>query len=640
VQHLGTGFVSRDTQLHWLPPVGDWRSRLKAIRESSDRATAWHDAVALANTNLDFVQTNAIDAVVQDLFRPCPPPELVQQTVRLAILGSSTCAHLHSGVRLAGLRRGMWIVTYEAGYGQYLQELFDPHSALHQFRPDVVLFALDPYHLTRGASLDTSQPSDTFADVQARLEGCWKAAKATFGCRIIQQAILPVLLPVLGDNEARLPEAPARIIERLNAWLRDDAVPRGIDLLALDARAALSGTRDWHDVALWHRAKQETSPKKSPIYGELVGRILAAQCGRSFKCLVLDLDDTLWGGSIGDDGLDGIVLGQGSPRGEAYVAIQEYALSLASRGVILAVCSKNDPSNALAAFDDHPEMVLDRKHISSFIANWDDKPSNIRRIARELNIGLDGIVLLDDSAFERELVRRELPMVAVPEVSDDPSWYPSVLADAGYFDALIVTREDTQRIHQYRTNLERERQRHQSAGLDEYLRDLDMTLLWQPFEQVDLARIAQLVNKSNQFNLRPQRYSEAQLTKLMDDPLALTLQLRLVDRFGDNGIIAAVIGLIEEEDLFIDTWLMSCRVFGRTVEHATLNLIVECSRARQLSHLIGQYRPTPRNHIVKNHYQKLGFVLDKVDKEGASRHVLALSGFVAPHTPVAIERAC
>ncbi len=215
------------------------------------------------------------------------------------------------------------------------------------------------------------------------------------------------------------------------------AEAEGVDILALDDRAARDGIGKWHDPALWHRSKQEVSPAAGPLYGDLVGRWLAAKQGRSFKCLVMDLDNTLWGGVIGDDGLEGIALGQGSPLGEAYTAFQEYARELSRRGVILAVCSKNDEANALEPFEKHPDMVLKRGDIASFVANWQNKADNLRAIAQELNIGLDALCFIDDNPFERNLVRQELPMVAVPEVSDDPTGYPVALADGGYFEGPV-----------------------------------------------------------------------------------------------------------------------------------------------------------------------------------------------------------
>jgi FkbH-like protein len=411
------------------------------------------------------------------------------------------------------------------------------------------------------------------------------------------------------------------------------AAQEGVDLVALDDRAARDGLAAWHDVALWHRAKQEISPAAAPLYGDLVARVFAAKQGRSAKCMVLDLDNTLWGGVIGDDGLDGIVLGQGSALGEAFTAFQDYARELSRRGVILAVCSKNDEANALEPFEKHPEMLLRRDDIASFVANWSDKAGNIKAIAAELNIGLDSLVFVDDNPFERALVRQELPMVAVPEVGDDPTDFPAILADAGYFEALTVTDEDRERSGQYQGNRLREALRSSTTDLPSYLRSLDMRLVWRPFDRIGLARTVQLINKTNQFNLTTRRYTEADVQAVMDDVRAFGLQLRLLDRFGDNGIIAIIIGkMLNRDDLLIDTWLMSCRVLGRQVEPTTLNLIAAQAKLLGASRLIGEYLPTKKNGMVKDHYARLGFQVVETAVDGASRAVLDLAEFAPAET--------
>ena len=382
-----------------------------------------------------------------------------------------------------------------------------------------------------------------------------------------------------------------------------------------------------------HRAKQEVSHGAAPMYGDLVGRWLAAKQGRSFKCLVLDLDNTVWGGVIGDDGMEGIVLGQGSPLGEAYVAFQDYARELSRRGVILAVCSKNDEANALEPFEKHPDMVLRRGDISSFVANWSDKAANLRAIAEELNIGLDSLVFIDDNPFERNLVRQELPMVAVPEVSDDPTDFPVALADAGYFEGLSVTDEDRERTSLYQGNKARDALKASVTDLPAYLRGLEMQLVTKEFDRVGLQRIVQLINKSNQFNLTTRRYTDEDVIAVMADPDAFGLQLRLVDRFGDNGVIAIVIGRLQpNRDLLIDTWLMSCRVLGRQVEPTTLNLIAREAEKLGARRLVGEYIPTKKNGMVRDHYVKLGFAVMETDAAGGSRAVLDLAGYTPAET--------
>ena len=348
---------------------------------------------------------------------------------------------------------------------------------------------------------------------------------------------------------------------------------------------------------------------------------------------MLDLDNTVWGGVIGDDGMEGIVLGQGSPLGEAYSAFQDYARELSRRGVILAVCSKNDEANALEPFEKHPDMVLRRGDIASFVANWSDKAGNIRAIAEELNIGLDSLVFIDDNPFERNLVRQELPMVAVPEVSDDPVGFPIALSGAGYFEGLSVTDEDRERTSQYQGNKARDALKASATDLAGYLRGLEMRLVVKRFDRIGLQRIVQLINKSNQFNLTTRRYTDEDVIAVMADPDAFGLQLRLLDRFGDNGVIAIVIGRLQaNKDLLIDTWLMSCRVLGRQVEPTTLNLIAAEASRLGARRLVGEYIPTKKNGMVKDHYARLGFTVMETDASGGSRAMLDLAGFVPAET--------
>ena len=626
--------------LSWLPLDSGWRDKLKDLRRLDRGAMAtWEQAVALAGLRLDFVAVNALDQAVQTLFADGPPPGLVTKPVRLAILGSSTTTHLHANIRVAALRRGIWLSLYETDYGQYFQELLDNSSGLHAFQPDVVLFVIDAFSLASGVTAGMADAAAAAAldETTGRIAECWRIAREAFSCQIIQQAALDVFPAIIGENEARLGGSRATFVAAFNAWLRQASVAARVDVLSLDHRAARDGLFGWFNPALWHRSKQEVVPTAAPFYGDLVGRLVAAKQGRSFKCLVLDLDNTLWGGVIGDDGLDGIVLGQGSANGEAFVAVQEYAREQSRRGVILAVCSKNDEASAREPFERHPDMVLKSRDIACFVANWQDKAANIREIAAQLNIGLDALVFLDDNPFERALIREELPMVAVPEVGDDPALYPYTLADAGYFESLALTDEDRERSTHYQGNLQREALKHNATDMESYLRGLDMKLIWRRFDQLGLQRTVQLINKTNQFNLTTQRYTEDDIRAVMGDPRAIGLQLRLTDRFGDNGVIGIVIGKLDAHaTMILDTWLMSCRVLGRQVEQATLNLIAELSREMGALTLEGHYKPTKKNGMVKDHYRRLGFEVVQQNEDECSRSVLKLDGFADHDTFIEI----
>jgi len=633
-------FIMRGPELHWLPRQATWS---QALASASTGPEAWPALCALARSRIDALETRTLDRKRQRLMAE-PPAALISPPIRLAVLASSTVDHLLPGIRVGGMRCDLWIDIHTPPYGQYAQSLMDEASPLHAYRPDAVLFALDAHHLLAGI-----EPGGDAAEVERRLTAIgenlaaqWARARQAFRCQVIQQTLPPVFEPLIGSNEHRLPGSPYWAVQQLNAKLRTLADGEGVDLLALDSRIAVDGLAAWHDPALWHRAKQEVHPSVSPVYGDLVARLLAAARGRSAKALVLDLDNTLWGGVIGDDGVEGITLGQGSALGEAFVAFQRYARDLSRRGIILAVCSKNDEANAIEPFERHPEMVLKRSDIACFVANWTDKAANLRQIAAELNIGLDSLVFADDNPAERAIVRRELPMIAVPELPEDPTLWPATLAAAGYFESLRLTKEDLERSGQYQANLKRSSLMASATDMAGYLQSLEMRAIWNRFDRVGQTRIVQLINKTNQFNLTTRRVTDEQISALIEDKRALTLQVRLLDTFGDNGIIAIVFGSFQPgtHDIRIETWLMSCRVLGRQMEEETLNLVVAQARTLGATRLIGVYRPTAKNGMVRDHYRRLGFVPSgEPDVEGGTEWVLALEGWTRLATAIASEMA-
>ena len=571
-----------------------------------------------AGYRLDPARTARLDRVLQRRFPEASP---AGPAWRLALLGSSTLSHLAAGIRVGALRRDLRVTVHEGAYGQSDREV--DGEALRALRPDTVLLALDADALL-GPAGDVGAALD-------RLKSLWARARAAHGCTVIQQTLLPAAIPLMGGNEHRMPGSLAARTARLNAGLRDAAVEEGVDLLALDDAVARHGLDAWHDPALWLRARQAVTPAAAPLYGDLVARLLGARLGRSAKALVLDLDDTLWGGTVGEEGLAGLIVGQGSAAGESFLALQAHARDLARRGIVLAVCSKNDPEVARRPFREHPDMLLRLSDFGAFAANWDDKATNLRRIAAELRLGLDSLVFVDDNPFERALVREHLPMVAVPEVPDEPALVARCLADAGYFEAVALTAEDRGRAQAYA----RDRARRDEAGggttdLAGTLAGLGMRLAWRSFDAVGLPRIVQLVNKTNQFNLTTRRLREAEAAALIDDPAVLTLQLRLADRLAEHGMIAVAIGRLVGRDLVIGTWLMSCRVLGRRVEEGILAILAAQAAGRGARRLVGLYRASGRNGMVADLYPRLGFTLAPQEPDGAERWVLDLAAYAPP----------
>ncbi|MEC4592301.1 HAD-IIIC family phosphatase [Nitrospirillum amazonense] len=632
IKYLGIIMVSLD----WLHSDADWQIHLKKLE--ANPTAEWTDFAGLARQNLDFIRTDRLDRALtkSDVI---PPKEITP--VRLAILGSSTQAHLQGAIRVAGLRYNLGIRIHQGEYGQYVQELLAPPADLRDFQPNYLLLTIDAAHAVGGLkpNMDVDSVTNLRRAFVERLRQCWRGAHA-LGARVIQQTILPSGLPLLGQNDHLLPGSPATFVAAVNQEVRAAASEDGVFLLALDHEAVRHGVDAFHDPVMWCRAKQDVKPGAAPYYGDLVARLIAAAAGRSAKCLILDLDNTLWGGVVGDDGVEGIALGQGSAEGEAFAAIQAYAKALSQRGIALAVCSKNDEANAKAPFERSPEMVLRLPDIACFVANWQNKADNIRQIAERLSLGLDAMVFLDDNPAERALVRAELPMVRVIEMAEEPALVPAMLANCGWFESVSVTAEDFTRSAQYAANVARDAMRENATDLDGYLASLDMRLLWREFDTLGQARIVQLINKTNQFNLTTRRYTDAEITELVEATNAKGLQFRLLDTFGDNGMIGVVIIRATNEvgTWEVDTWLMSCRVLGRRAEQAMLKVVVDFARSLGAERLIGRFIPSGRNDMVREHYTKLGFsALGDVESNGPSNYELRLVDFMPEETQIAIE---
>jgi len=628
--------------MSWLPIAPDFRGDLRTALDSTEPVYCLENLAALAAYRLGFLETVQLDRAYGRSDLKQAPGFL---PMRLAVLASSTVDHLLPAIRVAGLRRRLLIDVQSGGYGQYRQDLLDPTSALHQFAPQAVLFSLTAKEAISAIPLTATaaEVEETIAGLIEELRSFWRKAREICSGVILQQTFLDVTEPLFGSFDRFVPGAPARVVARLNDRLCEAAAQDGVLLLDVARASERDGIDAWFEAGRWLQGKLEIAPQAAPVCGDMVARILAAQRGLSKKCLVLDLDNTLWGGVIGDDGIEGIVLGEGSAAGEAHLALQHYAKRLKERGVILAVCSKNDPGIAEAVFHDHPEMVLRRSDIAAFLANWDDKAKNLKAIATRLNIGIDSLVFVDDNPVERARVRQSLPMVAVPELPEDAAHYVRCLADAGYFEAVSFTLEDRDRAQQYAENAERDALFESAQSMDEFLRGLKMSVRFGPFTAVDQPRVVQLINKTNQFNTTTRRYTSEEIAILTNLHSALTLQFRLLDRIGDNGLVSAMIlrPTPEDEDVLeIENWVMSCRVFGRQLEHEAMNIAVEAARQRGARALVAEYIATSKNNVISALYSSLGFaaVNQTVSTSGATRWFLDLADYVTQNTHIVRAR--
>ena len=594
--------------MSWLPIAPDFRVDLGVALELPDPTDCLEKLASLAKHQLGYLETLQLDRAL-GLTRESGSGFAI---VRLAVLASSTVNHLLPAIRVAGLRRRLMIEIYTGAYGQYRQDLLDPNSSLHNFAPHFVLFSITARDVIAGVPLmaTSDEVYETIARSIDELRLLWRKARETFAATIIQQTFLDTSEPVFGSYDRLVPGAPTQVVKQLNDELSKAAAEDSALLLDVARAVERHGIDAWFDTGKWLHGKLEIAPAAAVQFGEMVARIVAAQRGLSKKCLVFDLDNTLWGGVIGDDGLEGLVLGEGSAVGEAHLALQRYAKRLKERGVILAVCSKNDPAIAESAFRDHPEMLLRRPDISAFLANWDDKAENLKAIATQLNIGLDSLVFVDDNPVERARIRQGLPMVAVPELPKDIANYVRCLADAGYFETAAFTSEDRQRTEQYAANAEREAYRKVSGSMDDFLRGLQMSVVFGQFRTADLVRVTQLFNKTNQFNTTTRRYTSEEVANFAAGNETMTLQFRLLDKYGDNGLVSAMIlqpDPILPEVCEIDNWVMSCRVFGRQLEFEALNIAVEQARRRGIKAFHAAYIPTSKNGVISELYPSLGF---------------------------------
>ncbi|HEY2616593.1 MAG TPA: HAD-IIIC family phosphatase [Acetobacteraceae bacterium] len=525
---------------------------------------------------------------------------------RIAIVGTATIDYLRSAVACAVSAERVFPFTYQAPFGALVQEILDPASAFHAFAPELVVLAPCARDLLAPLSIGASS-IEVDAALRPAIELYQKlwSTLAAADIRIIQHTLVPLAYRYRGLAERSAPAAPANQVRRLNDLLLEACHGR-VHFLDLERIASEIGSRRWSAARFHYSAKLDFDPRWLPDYLAPFRAAWRAANARAKKVLALDLDNTLWGGVIGDDGVGGIALGPGSAAGEAFADWQRYIKGLAERGVVLAVCSKNAPEIAATGFT-HSNAVLQRHDFAAFECSWADKAGGLRRIAKALNLGLESFVFADDNPAECELVRQELPEVAVVHLGTDPAQFIG-LFDAGcWFDLPAYTSDDLGRAAAYTARAAAIAEQSEASDIDTYLASLGMRgRLYRP-DDADIARVAQLEQKTNQFNLTTRRYSEAAIRGFMVHEDAIVLVFRLSDRFGDHGLVSTLIAVRDGDAVRIDSWLMSCRVFSRSAEQFILRGLIDQASALGVTTLIGEYQPTAKNTVVAELYRKLGF---------------------------------
>jgi FkbH-like protein len=602
--------------------VAELRQRVAAKTPAKELVA---DLRRLVSPDMDYSSAQALARLIKKLDQPG------KVSCRLAILGGFTTTQLTELIRLFLFASGIPVEIHEAEYGVFRQEILDGDSELYAFKPTVVYIATNRYNLGRlpGADDSPERVRELVAAEAAEWSGMWAALTGRLPCQIIQNNFDHPPYRAMGNHDLRHHAGHARFITQVNQALFDAASSQVI-IHDADHLSAMAGRWAWSDPRFHFQAKLPCSPEHLVPYAHHVATVIAAQQGKAKKCLVLDLDNTLWGGVIGDDGVNGIRLGHGEAEGEAFQAFQHYVDGLRRRGVILAVCSKNEEQTARDGFS-HPEMVLKLDHIACFMANWDDKATNLKKIAQTLEIGLDSLVFVDDNPMERDLVRRYAPDVAVPELPEDAAGYIQAVERHAYFQTTAIGSEDLQRSGMYQAQALRKDAEAKSGNIEDFLASLEMVAKVEAVAEGNAERVAQLLARSNQFNLTTRRHTTAQVLAMGRDPACLTFAISLKDRFGDNGLISVLLANRQAMDgeavMLIDSWIMSCRVLKRGVEQFLLNQVCAGAKAQGATALIGDYLPTAKNALVKDHFRNLGFTELSSAADGSSRWRLDLATF-------------
>lgn len=548
---------------------------------------------------------------------------------RIAILGGSTTNHIADVLELFLLDWGIAPVLYQCEYGQYYQEVLYNNSALKAFAPDFIYLHTTRHNIARWPVMaDSPAQVEALLDAQySQFAAIWEKITTDYpGCTIIQNNFDLPEYRLLGNREAFDHRGRVRFVRRLNERFADYAAAHSSFFLCdINYLSAVAGLDNWNDPTAWHMYKYAPAPAAIPPLCHDVAAIIKSALGRNKKALALDLDNTLWGGVVGDDGVEGIEIGSETPSGQVYKQFQSYVKELKSMGILLTVNSKNDMENALAGLR-HPSSMLSPEDFLIIKANWMNKDKNLLETANALNILPDSFVFVDDNPVERGIVTALDAGVSVPEIGQ-PEDYIRVLDRSGFFETTGFTEDDLHRSQMYEENAQRTILETQAGSYSDYLLSLAMVAHIRPFEALWLPRISQLTNKSNQFNLTTRRYTTAEITEAMETPTTITLYGALADRFGDNGVVSVVIGELLGDTLDIVLWLMSCRVLKRGMEQAMLDALAAHAVSCGAKTLRGHYYPSAKNVMVRDFYTDMGFTLIERRPDGTGLWELPLNNY-------------
>lgn len=547
---------------------------------------------------------------------------------KIAVFGGSTTNEIINTLELFLLNAGIEAEFYESEYAQYEQDAVFPSEELLSFKPDIVFV-----HTTNRNIRNLPEVTDSKEIVDeklkaefARFENIWNSIRDKFHCPIIQNNFEMPFYRLMGNKDCSDYRGRTNFISRLNQAFYDFAEKtEGFYINDINYLSADYGLKEWSNPSFWNMYKYAMCFEAIPSLAFSVSNIIKSIFGKNKKALALDLDNTLWGGVVGDDGVDGIEIGQENGVSQSYYEFQSYIKQLKSLGIILTVCSKNDHENAIAGLN-HPEGVLKPDDFIIIKANWENKDRNIAETAAELNILPESIVFVDDNPAEREIVKAQLKGVQAP-VMDSVENYITTIDRSGFFEVTTFNEDDLKRNEMYKENAMRNAQQASFADYGEYLKSLDMKATIGDFIPVYIARITQLTNKSNQFNLTTKRYTQTEMEEVWHSPNYIRLYGKLIDKFGDNGVVSVVIGEKREDTLHIDLWLMSCRVLKRDMEQAMLDTLVEKCRQNGISKIRGYYYPTKKNGMVRELYGTFGFTKISEDENGNTVWELPIEGY-------------